>query len=155
MQNTFWQSGSDSRWFLSERIEEEKNVNGTRDPRPLQMPLKISILFFEPFPFRECVCQKFWWLQFLCVKGEHKWVFNIYHCLRLTLWDITQRDGVCRDHLYIPRLSDWPFVRLTDPPSPFTPFIFLPTSTTRFVRLLISFFGDHSEQTQIYFGYFF
>ena len=46
------QSGSDSSWLFNNKKIEEKNVNGTQDPLPLwQMPLKISILFFEPFPY--------------------------------------------------------------------------------------------------------
>ena len=74
----------------------KKNVNGTRDPRPLQMPLKNSILYFEPFPFRECVCQKFWWLQFLCAKGEPK-EFSIYTIAIVWGWhcETSHRGMVC------------------------------------------------------------
>ena len=35
MQNAFWQSGSDSRWFLNQQKIEEKNLYGMRDPPPL------------------------------------------------------------------------------------------------------------------------
>jgi len=49
VQNTFWQSGNDSIWFLKNHISEY--VNGTRDPPPSwQMPFQISILIIGTFP---------------------------------------------------------------------------------------------------------
>ena len=45
VQNAFWQWGSDSRWFLSKKIEEKK-PNGTRDPDFVfgWPPLNVKIL---------------------------------------------------------------------------------------------------------------
>ena len=49
--NLFWQSGSDSRWFLSKKIEKNLVELHTAPLPSWKIPLKISILFFGYLPY--------------------------------------------------------------------------------------------------------
>ena len=88
MQNAFWQTGSDCKWFLSKKV---KNFNGTRDPLPppsWQMLLKFPFFWDFGNPFLICCYFRAKYFFSLNLPDHHQqcivnWRVTVFHCANI------------------------------------------------------------------------